>query len=511
MLSLLRRARSPRDARLARAPHKARMALETLEDRSVPTVVFVPHFGPQTVQGSNDGMQNPNVYLIFSGSYWSTSQGQANETTLTASAQNILSGPYLSGLRQYGSDGRATFANSWTEAGTVPSQPSIDDMQTFLQGTISAHGAAPGFNDAQHAPIYVVVSDPASSAQYNGGWNAPGTYFYQIGFFHIPANMHMIWVGTSSTSGGAVWKDAYTLTLSHELAETISDPDSNGITVTAPPGLPNNVKGDNQIGDNEPEPGGQPHYGYRLGGVVGDLVQPYWSRADNAFIVPDGNAQNFYLYPIWNGSSFTGTYNLNVQGDQLGTNYNDVIRVDNLANKSAQVKENNETVDFDPGSVKTINVNTQGGNNFVKVAGLPAGVVLNLDSSGRSNDYVFVGDDHGSLSSIQGTVNVSNTSGQTDLVIDAYADGGRNIDVTDHSVSFSGLTTINYTGGTRWKDGSLHEVTELQVIDGHGHNNIRVDSVPALTDVIIWGQFFDTLSGPAAGQVHMHRAHLLIR
>jgi hypothetical protein len=142
--------RSPRSRRRAR-----QFDLEALEQRQVPTVMFLPNFGPETVSGTNDGMQNPTVDLIFSGSYWTTKQGQLDEATLLSSAKNILSGPYLSGLTQYGSDGRATFGTYWQDNATVPSNPQASAVQNFLQTSITNHNAAPGSNNSQHAPIYV--------------------------------------------------------------------------------------------------------------------------------------------------------------------------------------------------------------------------------------------------------------------------------------------------------------------------------------------------------------------
>jgi hypothetical protein len=478
--------------------------LEVLEKRDVPTVMFNPQFGTQTVSGTNDGMISPNVYVVFSGSYWNTTQGQQDETALLASTKNILTGPYLSGLTQYGSDGKAFFASSWNDLATVPSNPSTTALQNFLQTSIHTHGASPGLNSWQRAPIYIVVSDPTSSAQFNGGWNNQGTYNQSLGFISIPENMHMIWVGTSS-SGGKVWKDAFTETVSHELAETMSDPDSNGIIVTPPSTLPAVLKGGfatGQIGDFEPEPGGQPHYGYRLGN---DLVQPYWSRADSAFIVPDGNSQKFYLTPLWNGTNFTAKYDLSIVGDQLGTNYADNIRLDGASNVS--VNQNNQVAMFDPGAIRNVNINTGGGTNTVRLASVPAGVTVNVDSGGKSNDAVTIGNDSHSLVNILGTVNVANTSGQTHLFVDDAGDGPRTIGITDHSVSFSGLTTIGYTGGTKGTDGVVRGVTWLTVTDGKGPNNVSVASKPALTKVDLFASFSDSITGAAAGLINVFRNH----
>ncbi len=490
---------------------RTRPEVEVLEDRTVPTIVFTPQFGVETLAAgsTNDGMQHPTVNLIFSGSYWTTTQGQTDENTLTAAAKSILSGPYLSGLTEYGSDGKANFGQSWNNSTTVASNPSTSSLQTFLQSAIDNHtSAVPGFNDWQHAPIYVVISDPTSSAGNNGGWNAGGTYnqAFILGL-KLPANIHMVYVGTSTQSGSVV-KDFFTETLSHELAETISDPDSKGIQVNPPSTLPSSLlnPGGHQIGDYEPEQNNGIHYGYRL--FDGNLVQPYWSVQNNAFIVPDGSTQNFTLAPIWNTSNnFTGTYNLTVTGDQEGINTSDAIRIDtNSATSGVKVLLNGETATFDNGAVKTVNVNTGGGSNLVVVAAVPVGVTLNVDSLGRSNDLVIVGN-NGSLAGIQGTVNISNTSGQTNLFIDDSADTARNVTVTNAAVTFSSLATINYAGGNRWSDGSLHGVTSLTVIDGKGTNCVDVESVSPLTATSIWADTQDIFSGSAVGQTTVVRNH----
>ena len=113
----------------------------------------------------------------------------------------------------------------------------------------------------------------------------------------------------------------------------------------------------------------------------------------------------------------------------------------------------------------------------------------------------------GSLAGISGPVNVSNTSGQTSLEIDGFADGARTVDITDHSVDFSGLAHINYKGGKLWADNSLHGVTSLDVVDGKGSNKVEVDSVPALTDVTLWGDTQDMIFGAAAGLIQVHKTH----
>ena len=145
----------------------------------------------------------------------------------------------------------------------------------------------------------------------------------------------------------------------------------------------------------------------------------------------------------------------------------------------------------------------------MRVAEVAAGVTVNVDSSSYlSSDFVVVGSDSGSLAGIQGTVNVSNNSGQTWLDIYDSADSQTSIKLTDHSVNFNGTTTINYEQGFHWNTGSpLVGVTTLEIDDGYGPNQIEVDSVADSTYTMILGTLGDGLYGPAANKVHFFPTH----
>jgi hypothetical protein len=517
------------------------LELEALEERAVPAIVlphpipilgtyniaFTPRFGAETIApgSTNDGMQHPSVNLVFSGPYWSTAQGQQDEAGMIAAAQSILSGPYLSGLTQYGSDGTAYFGRNWNDATTVPLQPNLGipsatDLNNFLQNSIDNHPAyfydlyghkhvlPPLDTDWQHAPIYVVVSDPDSSAQSPGGWNGGGGYAYLAQGILKVANIHMIWVGTNGPNGGHVWLDGFTSSLSHELAETISDPDANGITVQPPPQLPPSLTDNTdpkyvtgQIADFEPA---SQRYGYRLNNY---LVQPYWSRQDNAFIVPlgptgTGFSQSLFLDPIWSNGSFSYSYNLRLRGDQLGPWYGDHIWIGGQRGRTdVAVVMNSEAADFL--NINKIDVDTGNGANDVQVANLNV-PTLTIDSSGNSFDTVEVGD-HGSLAGIVGTVNVNNNSGQTALSIDNSSDGYDNITITDHSVHYQrDFLTINYQAG--FQNGT-RGVTSLTLNDGFDANQIDVESVGQFTTTVIYGYADDSVWGPAAGKVIFIKKH----
>src|SRR5262249_47731048 len=144
------------------------------------------------------------------------------------------------------------------------------------------------------------------------------------------------WIGNDGTL------DTITDVLSHEVVEATTDPQQgNGITVTLGASWP--YGGDDQIADAEAE-----NYSARLNGY---LVQSYWSQQDQAYLVPTGQAQNFF---VTNGV-------LTVQGDQLGTSFSDTVLLSKTSAGGVQVTLNGETATFDTGDITAVHVSTGGG------------------------------------------------------------------------------------------------------------------------------------------------------
>ena len=93
-------------------------------------------------------MQHPAVNLIFAGN-WTNYQQQ--EATLISATQSLLSGPYLSGLTQYGSDGTASYGATPVDPTTpLVDNPTGSQLQAFLQTSITTYGPVPGNYDVQH-------------------------------------------------------------------------------------------------------------------------------------------------------------------------------------------------------------------------------------------------------------------------------------------------------------------------------------------------------------------------
>jgi hypothetical protein len=170
----------------------------------------------------------------------------------------------------------------------------------------------------------------------------------------------------------------------------------------------------NQVADGEPD--ASPGYGYRLNGV---LVKPYWSDEDQAFIVPDGNRQEFTLEAAPAGPPGPARYRLSVRGDQLGAASDDQVLIDRGAWGGVRVALNGELAQFDAGAISSIALSTGGGRDAVKVAPSAAGFPVAVTWGGAA-PFKFVEADGGILYTSAPTVWKGDVNGdrRRDLVLE---------------------------------------------------------------------------------------------
>jgi hypothetical protein len=322
-------------------------------------------------------LNNPEVYLIFWGKSWTnaTAQKFAND------AKTILQSGYLSGLKDYGSDGLATYGGFTIDNSAPPSTRKVGPPVAATQEidkilpTMNSwakpqqYGSPAGsayWSGVMSSPIYVVVFDNYGGSAGNG----PDSYIppgWPRWLLPNGLAMNHIWIGDSGANEGN-----FTYFLSHELVERISS-GGGGIAMNAQVNAGTDGEWQNaQIADNEPDGG---NYTYRLDGSV--LVQAYWSLTYKAFVVPDGNTQAFYLNPIWSGKSYTGKNDLYINGDQ--SRFNDDILISQNNAGGVQVTLNGETASFNQGQISSVTVRPGGGNNIVNVQTLPAKVSVDLE------------------------------------------------------------------------------------------------------------------------------------
>ena len=421
-----------------RSRHKASSAvmMEPLEQRQLMSVVYHPVFGTEAQKQDNgSNLSSPPIYLIFWGSYWggtNTAQAQAIEDAAT----KVVNSSFLHTTQQYGSDGNATIGDgsvSFAYDGSNPTNRGFDDgsISSVIENQID-NGPLPESDGPAHKPIYVVVTPPNvfSNDPNAAGFNyVDHDYDFPIDFDDMPS----CWVWSGTNGDNTVNTDQFSLVFSHEIAESMTDTGGGGFKVYPGASWTGGGSG-NQIGDFEPN-----SYSFREPNGV--LVQPVWSRADNAIVADNGTSQNFDLYPIWNGTNFTGQYNLVVNGDQTA-GHNDLISVGKTNSGGVSVTMNGENTTFDPGQIKTVTVNSGGGQDTIFVQATVVPTTINSSSPAAGpDDNVIIGDG-GNTQAITSPLTISNPTGYDVIdVSDSTDPFSRNVRVSDAATPGYGAVT----------------------------------------------------------------------
>lgn len=418
-----------------RRPKKARrqLMLEGLEERMVPTVIYNPIFLAETPAGdSGHRLISAPVYLILWGSSWNgTNSSQA--VAIEQAAGAVMSSPYLTGIQQYGSDGHAAFGKEgelgpfvWDVSDPANGKFGQGEVDDIIDNTVNQAFVT----DPNPNAIYVVVTAPGvlSNVAGAGGFNFMGDY---------PS----IWVGTTNNV------DDFSNIFSHEIAEIMTEPDGSGFKVNPGASWTGGGSG-NQIGDYEGN-------SYTFREPNGVLVQPYWSASDNAWIAPDGHAQNLFLNPIWTNGNFTGKFDLTINDDEQVGTVDDKITIGSK-NGGIFVDQNGEQTLFDPGMIRTITINSSLGKDTINVESTLAGsfVFINL---GFGNDTVNITPTSQDLNNLKANIQVSQGKGfdtlnvydQADTVSDQY---GITASVVAHGgiggrITYSSIELLTIYGG----------------------------------------------------------------
>jgi hypothetical protein len=495
--------------------------LEVMEDRTTPSIAFTPNpvFGAEATQfGSGNYTLPHQVELIFWGSSWSTNTALMGR--LQSAAQVVVNSTYLQGAHaNYGTAGQELMDPSH-QGGVNPSLAVIGDP---APPPGSPPGSLPAINKGQLAsvvhntenanllpdpdsvgptPIYAIITPPGVTAS-----DAPGARGYHFhantggdGLFDDHDPCDMIWASVSASPITATQVDAFTLTFSHELVETMTDggntAGSGGITVTPPPGWVNAFPANafNEIADNEPA--WTTGYGYRLnavnssGGLSNALVQAYWASNRGAYLVEDGNSQTFTLTPNYVGSIWAGNYALTVQGDQLGANFSDTLTIDASSTGGVVVTLNGQTATFDPKAISGITVQPGGGTNTINIERTLAGVPVTITDVSNSSDTIAISPTAHSLNNLNGSVTINGSgldtltvNDQTDSASDTYTLTTSTIGRTGFvGITYSGVSAVTVNGGSggtsaspmTYNIKSTLATTPVTIGFGNGANTINV-------------------------------------
>ena len=494
--------------------------LEPLEDRVVPTVVFDPVFQKETIVGSAPFtvLNSPTVDLVFWGSGWgpNAQPGPSAVTTLTTDAKALLGSKFFGAADEYGDVGKPVYGGEWTDSSSNPSSGFASGNYTSaIQGEIANAIAtnpswAPSGTSLSQSPIYVVI--PFGSL---GGYNTPGVYNAGTPPFSLDA-INICVVSSGAAASSSLAPNAFTQTLSHELAEDITDPtgnNGNGVILafptastfpgyynetTNPPGINNNPSLPNnqpylansgvvQIGDGEQEVGGEFHYGYELNGVE---VQSLWSEStlddhgnNGAFIVADGNSQTVYLDPIWTtgtipgtsppitGPVFTGNYDLTLVGNAITVNANDSLTTVTVDNENFSFANFGNGV----GQIQNITIDPEGANATVTIANLSTDQTSIIQGTGADTVEIGTGALAGSIQGIKGLVDINNTSASTTIYVDDSGDHTSQAFLIDSAALLgtgpSGLGVVQETGLSGTIQFSYGGTSSLTLETGTGPGN----------------------------------------
>lgn len=233
-----------------------------------------------TVTSTTDGdglvLINVEVAAVFWGSYWSNTSPAPSPSSDTyyQAFTGLVTGPYMTGLRQYRSVGPGTMLGKFINDSSDPSNGYSDsDVVTMLTALFNNNASMPAPLSG-HERFYAVVTPPGINNSLSGAIGEHQSFTYN------GVTVYYCWVDsagglTDSSSDGVV------NIFSHELVEACTDPLGTAIHVNGQSG--GSTISNDEIGDtcnNE-------FAIVEMNGVRCN-VQCYWSAADNACVIPLG-------------------------------------------------------------------------------------------------------------------------------------------------------------------------------------------------------------------------------
>jgi hypothetical protein len=234
------------------AGSKPRIALG---EQAGATPSFSDHGGPVIGQ--------VHLYLVFWGAAWNTGTTSPSMGAVTDAVVNILTGPYMNSLHQYRSIGSGWLEGTVLVSNAVGSSPatppanfSNSDVETLLTNLIAA-GRLP--DPSTDSELLYMVMLPQGASQ-------PGLLGEHTYYSHNGTNLHYGWVANGGSLTSVTW------VFSHELVESVTDPEGSAVTGTGC-----NQSGWCEIGDVCTG---------NTAVINGVTVQRYWSQVDGQCVVP---------------------------------------------------------------------------------------------------------------------------------------------------------------------------------------------------------------------------------
>ncbi len=224
------------------------------------------------------------VRLIFWGREWGSAAPPVSVTQVVSDAQSILTGPYLDGLAQYGVS-KPRFDRVLVLDNEDPPNPFDKDDAGNKVKDLIGNGVFPEpINDNIDAAYAVFLPSKVGGKVLSLPTNMVGYHSNYLNFdwgdFDF-SYVHVAWAGNDGT------RRTISLNFSHELVETLTDPDGSGWQVE-----PTSRFNWNEICDVCSS-------ATILNGVA---VSSYWSSQDNACIITDKDFTTYFVQWIWRPS-----------------------------------------------------------------------------------------------------------------------------------------------------------------------------------------------------------------
>jgi Protein of unknown function (DUF3892) len=237
--------------------------------------------GAHADSGDGTVLYTAQLRLIFWGQEWASTSSPVPMGTVVGDVQSIATGPYLDGLEQYGVSGAYVDRIIELTDEDPPNPFNYHDGEDRVSSLIDDN-VVPEPDEENVTAIYVVLLPHTVAGvplALPAGLRGEHTRLLKPDLGHLALNsIPVAWIGNNGTP------DWITETFSHELVETLTDPDGSGWQVE-----PRSSTSWNEIAD-------VCQSAYRLNGVS---VSSYWSNGDDACIVPDQAFITFQVEWIW--------------------------------------------------------------------------------------------------------------------------------------------------------------------------------------------------------------------
>ena len=207
------------------------------------------------------------------GAEWTKPNPPTSPQGIEAAVQTLCRSGYFDQLKEYRWFERITYGGSYYASTTEPPAQFVRaNVQGLVTGLIGS-GQLPKPNSGNYWDWIYVVLMPSTTAYQPGGlsgehsvasWKDPST--------NVTLTPFVAWILNGTL-------DQMTVTISHELAETITDPKGTGIQLS--PASPTNW---NEIGD----------VCASVAYLHGVAVQSYWSQAAGGCVIPYSQSDSLF-------------------------------------------------------------------------------------------------------------------------------------------------------------------------------------------------------------------------